>query len=330
MSILVLTQGDVEMLLPMDECIQVMSEAMAALAREQAFQPVRMMVRPPGAHGFMALMPAYVAPETGPAFFGLKALCVFHDNPALGKDAHQGAVLLFSGETGEPLAMMNASALTAIRTGAVSGLATRLLAREDAGDCAIIGAGVQARTHLAAMRAVRRLQRVRVAGRTLAHAQQFAQELGAGAPFPIEAVASVEAAVRGADLIVTATTANEPILKREWIAPGAHINAVGAYTPTTREVDGETMAAARLFVDRRESALAEAGDILLPMQAGLFGPEHILAEIGEVVIGSRPGRATPSEITLFKSVGLPVEDAAAAEHVYRRAVQRSMGTRLAF
>jgi ornithine cyclodeaminase/alanine dehydrogenase-like protein (mu-crystallin family) len=330
MSILILTQADVEALLPMDECIEAMSEAMAALARGQVFQPVRMMVRPPGAHGLMALMPAYAAPEAGPAFFGLKAICVFHDNPARGKDAHQGAVLLFSGETGEPLAMMNASALTAIRTAAVSGLATRLLAREDAGDCAIIGAGVQARTHLAAMRAVRRLRRVRVASRTLAHAQQFAQELGAGAPFPIEAVPSVEAAVRGADLIVTATTANEPILKREWIAPGAHINAVGAYTPSAREVDGETMAAARLFVDKRESALAEAGDILLPMLAGAFGPEHILAEIGEVVIGSKPGRGSRGEITLFKSLGLAVEDAAAAEHVYQRAVETGAGKRVEF
>ncbi len=330
MNVLILTQMDVEALLPMDACIDVMGEAMAALARGQVFQPVRMMVRPPSAHGIMALMPAYVAPESAPAFFGLKAICVFHDNPARGKDAHQGAVLLFSGETGEPLAMMNASAITAIRTAAVSGLATRLLAREDAGDCAIIGAGVQARTHLAAMMAVRRLRRVRVASRNLSHAQQFAQELAAGAAFPIEAVASVEGAVRGADLIVTVTTASEPILRREWIAPGAHINAVGAYTPTAREVDGETMAAARLFVDKRESALAEAGDILLPIQTGLFGPEHIQAEIGEVAIGSRPGRQSGDEITLFKSVGLPVEDAAAAEYIYQRAVEKGMGRRVAF
>jgi ornithine cyclodeaminase len=226
--------------------------------------------------------------------------------------------------------VMNASAITAIRTAAVSGLATRLLAREDAGDCAIIGAGVQARTHLAAMRAVRQLRRVRVASRTFAHAQKLAEECGPGAPFPIEAVATAEEAVRGADLIVTATNALEPVLQREWIPPGAHINAVGAYTPTTREVDGATVAAARLFVDQREAALQEAGEILLPMQAGAFGPEHIQADLGELVTGKRPGRASADEITLFKSLGLPVEDAAAADYVYRKAVERGVGVAAPF
>jgi ornithine cyclodeaminase/alanine dehydrogenase-like protein (mu-crystallin family) len=330
MTIRVLTQADVEKLLPMDECIEVMSGAMAALARGQVFQPMRLMLRPPTARGIMAVMPAYLATSEQNACYGLKAICVFRGNPAQGKDAHQGAVLLYSGETGELLAVMNASAITAIRTAAMSGLATRLLARQDAHDCAIIGAGVQARSHLAAMRSVRALRRVRVASRTLAHAQKFAEECGPGLPFPIEAVATVEAAVRGADLIVTATTAGEPILRREWIAPGAHLNVVGAYTPTTREVDSATMAAARLFVDKRESALIEAGDVLLAMQAGAIGPEHIRAEIGEVVIGRQPGRASPDEITLFKSLGLPVEDVAAAEHLYRRALETGLGSTVPF
>jgi ornithine cyclodeaminase len=330
MNILVLSHADVEALLPMDECIGVMAEAMAALARGQVIQPARVMVRPAGGQGLMLAMPAHVAPDGAAPFYGLKAVLVHHGNAALGKESHQGAVLLFSGETGEPLAVMNASAITAIRTAAVSGLATRLLARQDAGDCAIIGAGAQARAHLAAMRAVRRLRRVRVASRTLAHAQKFAQEFGPGAPFPIEAVAGAEQAVHGADLIVTATSATEPVLKREWIAPGAHINAVGAYTPTPREVDGATVAAARLFVDQRQAALQEAGEILLPMQAGAFGPEHIQADLGELVTGSRPGRASPDEITLFKSLGLPVEDATAADHVYRKAVERGVGARAPF
>lgn len=330
MGIRILTQADVEALLPMEACITVMAEAMTALAHQQVFQPMRLMVRPPAAGGIMILMPAYLGRAAERGIYGLKALCVFPGNPAIGKDSHQGAVLLYSGETGELLAVMNASAITAIRTAAVSGLATRLLAREDAHDCAIIGAGVQARTHLTAMRGVRRVQRVRVASRTLANAQKFAAECAPDIHLAIEPMATLEEAVRGADLIVTATTATAPVLKREWIAPGAHLNLVGAYTPTTREVDTATIAAARVFVDQRESAMHEAGDILLPIQEGAIGPDHIRAEIGEVLIGSQPGRTSPDEITLFKSLGLPIEDVAAAEYIYRRAVETGVGTTVPF
>jgi ornithine cyclodeaminase/alanine dehydrogenase-like protein (mu-crystallin family) len=328
MSILILTQAEVEALLPMADCIELMAGALGALARGQVVQPARTLLRPPGGAGIMLTMPAYVAAAGAAPFYGLKAVLVHDGNVAKGIDSHQGAVLLFSGATGQPLAVMNAAAITAIRTAAVSGLATRLLARADAGDLALIGAGGQARAHLAAMRAVRSLRRVRVASRNLSHAQKFAADNGAGAPCPIEAVGSVEAAVRGADLIVTATNAQEPIVQRDWVAPGAHLNAVGAYTPTTRELDGALVAAARLFVDSRAAALAEAGDILLPLQAGVFGPEHIRAELGEVVIGRQPGRGSRDEITLFKSLGLPVEDAAAAEFVYERA--EGVGRRVEF
>jgi len=330
MNLLILSESDVERLLPMDACIEVMAGALAALVRGQVLQPARTLLRPAGAAGIMLTMPAYVALEGAAPFYGLKAVLVHEPNVANGKASHQGAVLLFSGETGEPLAIMNAAAITAIRTAAVSGLATRLLARADAGDLALIGAGVQARSHLAALRAVRPLRRVRVASRNPAHAQQFVELFQAGAPFPIEAAPSVEAAMRGADLIVTATNAREPVLQRQWIAPGAHINAVGAFTPTTRELDTATVADARLFVDQRAAALAEAGEILLPMQAGAFGRDHILAELGELVTGAHPGRATRDEITLFKSLGLPVEDAAAADYVYRRAVAEGVGQNVAF
>jgi len=330
MTILVLGQAEVEALLPMEECLAVMERAFAALARGQVVQPVRVRVQPPGGGGLMLAMPAYVAPDGAAPFYGLKAVLVHPGNAARGLESHQGAVLLFSGETGEPLAVMNAAAITAIRTAAVSGLATRLLARDDAGDCAIIGAGVQARSHLAAMAAARSLRRVRVAGRSADNVRRLVETSQPGAPFPIEAAASVAEAVRGADIIVTATSATEPVLRRDWIAPGTHINAVGAYTPATREIDAATVAAARLFVDQRESALSEAGEVILPMQAGAFGPEHIQAELGELVIGSRPGRGSAEEITLFKSLGLPVEDAAAAEHVYRKAVERGAGTTVAF
>jgi len=328
MKILILNHTEVEKLLPMAECIPVMAEALTALAKGQVHQPLRMVVRPPDAAGLMGLMPAYISGER--AAYGLKAVCIFPGNSAKGKDAHQGSVMLFSAETGELLALMNASAITAIRTAAVSGVATHLLAREDAGDLALIGSGVQARSHLAAMACVCPIRRVRVASRKWEHAQKFVAELEPHFTFPIEPVESVEAAVRGADLIVTATTAFEPILRCEWLSPGAHLNVVGSSIPTTREVDTATMAAASLFVDRRESTLNEAGDYLFAMREGAIGPEHIRAEIGEVLIGAKPGRITSEEITLFKSLGLAVEDLAAAEYVYRQAQAKQVGTWVEF
>src|SRR5438067_690165 len=296
-----------------------MEEALTALARGRLHQPLRMVVRPEGAGGLLALMPAYRSGER--AAYGLKAICVFHENPTRGLDAHQG---------GELLAVMNASAITAVRTAAVSGAATRRLAREDACELALVGSGVQARTHLAAMASVRDIRRARVASLHVEHARKFAEELGADYPFPVEAFESAEEAVRGADIIVTATTAREPVLRREWVAPGAHINAVGTYSPDAREIDTETMTAASLFVDRRESALSEAGDYRLAAREGAIGPEHIRAELGEVLAGARPGRTSPDEITLFKSLGLAVEDLAAAEYLYGQAQTKAAGTWVEF
>jgi ornithine cyclodeaminase len=287
-----------------------------------------MVMRPPEAAGVMALMPAYVAGES--AALGVKVINVFNGNPAQGKDSHQGAVLLFAAETGEPAAMMNASAITAIRTAAVSGVATRLLAREDAGDLAIIGSGVQARSHLAAMTCVRPVRRVRVASRHVEHAQRFASEMQPHYAFPIEPVGTIEAAVHRADLIVTATSSAEPILQRDWITQGAHLNVVGASQPHAREVDTATMAAASLFVDRRESTLNESGDYLIAARDGAIGPEHIRAEIGEVLIGAKPGRTQPDEITLFKSLGLAVEDVASAAYLYRQAQKNNIGAWVEF
>ena len=301
-----------------------MRESLIALAAGQVHQPLRTIVRPPDAAGVMGLMPSYISGDA--AAFGLKAICVFPGNPAKGKDAHQGAVLLFSAETGELEAMMNASAITAVRTAAVSGVATDLLAREDACNLAIIGTGVQARSHLAAMSQVRSIKRCRIASRHIAHAQKFAQELARSFSFPLEPVATVEEAIADADLIVTATTAIEPIVKREWISPGAHLNLVGACTPNSREVDSATIAASSLFVDRRESTINEAGDYLLAARDGAVGPDHIRAEISEVLHGDKSGRTSPEQITLFKSLGLAVEDLAAAEYLYRKAQDLNAGT----
>jgi ornithine cyclodeaminase len=234
--------------------------------------------------------------------------------------------MLFSGETGELAALMNASAITAIRTAAVSGVATQLLAREDASELAIIGSGVQARAHIEAMACVRPIKRARIASARFENARRFAEELGPHYGFPVEPSESVESAVRGADLIVTATTAREPILKREWLSPGTHLNAVGSSIPSTREIDGETMAAASLFVDRRESTVNEGGEYRFALREGAIGPDHIRAEIGELLIGKHAGRTSSEEITLFKSLGLAVEDLASAQYLHQTARERGAGT----
>jgi len=324
MKILILDAPQIRELLPMGDCIELMADALSALARGEVFQPLRTIIRPPEARGLLGLMPAYRTGEHGA--FGMKAICVFPGNPAIGKDAHQGAVMLFSRETGEFMALMNASEITAIRTAAVSAVATRLLAREDAHQLAIIGAGVQARTHLVALDAVRSVKHARIACRNIEHAQELVHEMKPRFSFPIEAVESNEEAVRGADMIVTATSSQEPVLYKDWISPGAHVNAIGTHSPNSREIDSATMAAARIFVDRRESALNESGDYLLAAKEGLVNADSIIAEIGELLIGTKPGRTSADEITLFKSLGLAIEDVACAEYLYERALSENRGT----
>jgi len=327
-KLLVVTHAEVEQLLPMADCIELMGQTLASLARGEFHLPLRMVIRPPNSAGLIAMMPAYKATE--PSAYGLKAICVFPGNAARGKDAHQGGVLLFSGETGELLALVNASAITAIRTAAVSGVATRTLSRSGACQLTIIGAGVQARSHLEAIACVRTVKRVRVVSRTAEGAQQFVREVSPAYSFPVEVAPTVEAALKGADIIVTVTNALDPVLRLEWISPGAHINAVGTYSPAAREIDSATMKAASLFVDRRESAQNEAGEYLLAAKEGEIGPEHIRAELGEVLVGLKGGRQSADEITLFKSLGLAVEDLAAADFIFRQAQRQKAGTWLDF
>lgn len=328
MKILILDSRQIKQLLSIVDCIELMSDALSALTRDEVHQPLRTIVRPLNARGLLGLMPAYRSGERGA--FGLKAICVFPENPSQGKDAHQGAVTLFSRETGELLALMNASEITAIRTAAVTAVATRLLAREDAHDLGIIGAGVQARTHLAALACVRSIKRARVAARNFDHARRLAGEMRPSFPFRIEPVRKNEDAVRGADLIVTATSSLEPVINKDWISGGAHINAIGTHSPSSREIDGATMAASRIFVDRRESALNESGDYLLAAKEGLVTPESIVGEIGELLTGKKSGRTSDTEITLFKSLGLAIEDVACADYLYRKALAESAGSWVEF
>lgn len=326
MDVLVLNREEVTRLLPMPECIKLMRDALAALARGEALVPLRTVMRVPGVGGFLGLMPGYISPREGQeGALGLKAVSVFPGNAIRGIDTHQGAVLLFEADTGRLSALMDGAAITAIRTAAVSGVATDLLARRDATDLAILGAGVQARTHMEAIAAVRPLRRARIWSRNPEHAAELAAELRPQYGFPIVAVPSAEAAVREADIVATVTASAEPILQRAWLKEGVHINAVGSSIPTSREIDTATMAAARLFVDRRESALAEAGDLLIAMREDAVMGDHVQAELGEVIVGKNAGRRSPSELTLFKSLGLAVEDVASAAYIVRRARETRTG-----
>lgn len=318
MTALVLSEHEIRRLLDMESCIEEMAKVLTALARNELYQPLRSVVRPSHADGLMGLMPAYRAGEA-PAYV-LKEIVIAPGNPARGLDAHQGAVLLHDGVTGQLTAILNASPVTEIRTAAVSAVATRTLARRDARRVAILGAGVQARAHVHAMRAVLDDPEIRIWARKLEAAELLASELGA-TPAP-----SVDAALLDAEVVCTTTGASEPVVQRRWLARGAHVNAVGACLPSARELDTETVADSSFFVDRRESALHEAGDYVIAAREGAIGPEHIKAELGEVLAGAHPGRERWDELTVFESLGIAVEDLAAAELVVRRAREQGLGT----
>ena len=319
---IVLSEEDVRQLLDMESCIEAMTEVLASLARGELFQPLRSVVRPPGTEGLLGLMPAYRAEPA--AAWALKEIVIVPSNPARGLDTHMGGVLLHDGETGRLVAIMNAAPVTEIRTAAVSAVATRTLARRDAQRVAILGAGAQARGHVHAMRAVLDDPEIRIWSRRLEAAEELAGEVGATVS------PSVDSALFGAEVVCTTTAAAEPIIEKRWLARGAHVNAVGSCFPTTRELDTETVAHSSFFTDRRESCLNEAGDYILAAAEGAVGPEHLKAELGEVLAGMHPGREHEDEVTVFESLGIAVEDLASAELVVRRARERGVGVEVDF
>jgi len=327
MRVLTLSHRDVLAALQPEECAAAMAAVLAEHARGETYLPLRSVMAPPGAAGFLGLMPGWrAADHDGGAAFALKAVCIMPGNPARGLDAHQGLVTLFDGESGVPTAILDASAVTAVRTAAVTAVATGLLARGDARVLAILGAGTQARAHLRALAGVRDFAQIRVYAPTRAHAQALVEQAGA-ARGEAGVAASAEEAVRDADVVVTVTSAREPVLQRAWLKPGAHVNAVGASTPQARELDTATVAASALFCDSRESLRNEAGEFQLAISEGLIaGEEHVRAELGEVLAGTAPGRRDAGELTLFRSLGLAIEDLAAAEHAVAVATQRGIGT----
>jgi ornithine cyclodeaminase/alanine dehydrogenase-like protein (mu-crystallin family) len=327
-EILVIDHDTVTGLLTVDACVGVMRHTLAALARGAAFQPLRTIERPPGVPGMLGMMPGYVAAPD--PVLGLKFLGIFGGNPAIGKDAHQGMVILLDPDTGEPQAILNASAITAIRTAAASAVATDVLATPDAHDLAVFGTGVQGVWHVRAIAAVRPLTRVRMTGRDAGRGVSVAAELAAELDLPVTYVPDPRGTVDGADVVVTATSATEPLFRREWLAPGVHINAVGACVPTARELDTATVVDARLFADRRESAVNEAGDFVIAAAEAGLSADHIVGEIGEVLNATVPGRITADGITVFESLGLAVEDLAAARYVVEAARRTGDGASVRF
>jgi ornithine cyclodeaminase/alanine dehydrogenase-like protein (mu-crystallin family) len=314
-SVLILSDENVREVLDMESCIAAMEDVLAALARDELFLPLRSIVRPP-AESLFGLMPAYRGGDD--PVFSLKEIVVSPGNSARGLDPHQGAVILHDGETGLLRAVLNASAVTEIRTAAVSAVATKRLARPGARVVAVLGSGVQGRSHVQAMQAVVRDPELRIWSRNPSHAEALALESHA------VVCETVEEALDGAEIVCTTTASREPILRRAWLAPGTHVNAVGAIAPA-RELDAETVASASLFVDRRESALNESAEYLRAVDEAGIGPDHIRAELGEVLVGAHPGRTADDELTVFKSLGLAVEDLAAADLCVRRARERGVG-----
>jgi len=323
MRVLIVNQSEVPRLLPMGACMETMAGALAAVSRGDAILPLRQVLMLPDKVGAFGVMPAFLAT---PAAVGVKSITVFPGNHGTELDSHQGAVLLFETQRGRLLAVMDASSITAIRTAAVSGVATRLLARAGAGDLALLGTGVQAMTHLEAMSLARPLRRVRAWSRGAEHVHAFQVRARRRLGIEVEAASSAREAVEGADIVCTVTSSREPVLKGEWLSPGAHVNAAGASLAAARELDTAAIVRARLFVDRRESTLNESGDFLIPRREGAIDDGHIRGELGELVLGRVPGRQTESEVTVFKSLGLAVEDVAAARLIYDNALATGAGT----
>lgn len=321
MDTLIIGQEDVRRLLSMGQCIDAVRGALIDLANGGGIQPLRPVMWMPERVGALGMMPGHLSSINT---LGIKTVTVFPGNTGTEYDSHQGTVMLFDDSNGRLKAIVDASEITAIRTAAASAVATDLLARGGSSTMAILGSGVQATTHLEAIPLVRPIEKVRIWSRNSQNAQLLAERV-AGSNLDVQVVGSVEGAVDGADIVCTTTATPTPILTGPMLAAGMHINAVGSSVPFARELDSAAMARARLFVDRRESTLNESGDFLIAREEGAITEEAIIAEIGEVLIGTSPGRRSNDEITLFESLGLAVEDIAAADLVYRSALSSQSG-----
>jgi len=323
MSTLILSQPEIRRLLPMDTCMDLVQEALLALGRGGGQNPLRRGMLFQDGSGLIGTMPGEL---DEPRAIGLKVVSVFHGNHGSEYDSHQGVVMLHDPDNGLPIGIFDASEITATRTAAASGVATRVLAREDADEVALIGSGVQARTHLAAMCVAREVKRARVYSRNPERAQAFAELESRRHGIPVVAAASAREAVEGAPIVCTATSSADPVVFGEWLAPGCHVNAAGACVKKARELDTDAVKRSRLFTDLRESAENEAGDYLIALEEGAIEADHLLGELHEVLSGAIPGRTSPEDITLFESLGIAVEDLITAHYLLHEARRQGIGT----
>ena len=320
---LVLSEQQVQSLIDIDELIAVLKQAHIQYSTGKAVMPVRLVVPLPQVHGRSTSMPGFLIDDKA---LGMKIVTYFQENPKKDLPAILATIFLFSAEAGKIIATMDGSYITAIRTACASAVATEALANPRTAVLGILGAGVQARAHIQALSHVRKIECIRLYSPSGTSAAAIKKEMAPQLNCAIEVAQNAESAVRDADLLVTVTTAKEPILKFEWLKPGAHINAVGSHRPDLREIDGPTLARATIVVDSREAIMAECGDILLALKEKNIGENAIHAEIGEVLAGTKAARRTGDEITLYKSVGIAIQDVAAANLVYRKALEKGVGT----
>ncbi|WP_330315759.1 ornithine cyclodeaminase family protein [Streptomyces platensis] len=325
---LVLGRSQVEALLEMDALIDALASAMTDLSAGRASAPDRVAVTVPERDGFLAAMPGHVPSAD---VLMSKLVSVFPQNSGTPVPTHQALIVAFDPHTGEPTALLDGTAITAARTAAGSALSARLLAREDASVLAVLGTGAQARSHAEAMCRVRPIRQIRVAGRDRTKAAALADELSAALQIPVEAAATWAEALDGADIAAATTHSVEPVIRRSWLTPGVHVTSVG-FNPDGREIDDATVAEALVCVESRQAALAPfpagSNDLLRPLRDGVITEGHVHAELGELLAGNKPGRSSDQQITLYKSVGVAVQDAAAAALVVAAARERSVGAEI--
>lgn len=319
---LLLTYGDVQTLLDMHELIDAMEKAQVQYSSGRTVLPMRSSIVLPQYRGDMELMPGFLEEDN---VLGVKVLLLRFDNPNVGLPIVHATILIHDPSTGRLLAIVEGAGITAARTAAVSGVATRYLARPDASKLGIIGAGRQARTHLWAMLTVRPIRSVRVFDSKPEARGRFKEEMEARFDIPVEVVHSAEEAVRGSDILVLSTTSSTPVVSSSWLPDGLHINSIASFAPDAREMDSETIRRAKLVVDSREAAFHEAGDILIPLAEGTIGRDHIHAEVGEIASGAKQGRTSAEELTIYKSLGIATQDMAAAKLLYEKARRMGVG-----
>ncbi|MDA5194234.1 ornithine cyclodeaminase family protein [Govanella unica] len=318
----VFSAADIRQLLTYPDCIEVLESAMQETSRRTVELPLRTLLQAPNRKGVLGLMPGAM---TNPSYLGTKLISMFDGNTALGLSSHIGLICLFNGENGVPVALLEAGSVTAIRTACASALATKHLAREDASSLAIIGTGEEAETHLEALLCVRPITTVTVWGRTPEKVAAFIEKHQGKGGAKLQSAPSVEAAVAGADIITTVTAAKTPILKGQWLTPGQHVNLVGASVASAAEADSDVVTRSRFYVDYIESTLAQAGEFLQARDAGLVTEDHILGEIGAVISGTVAGRQSPTDITVYKSLGIASQDIATAAYILNRGRSEGIG-----